>query len=145
MVGKYLSRALLSVFMDKKARQKLDAMRDGDTKSPSKEQAGTAPQVSAPEPSDPNDPLPETLIRDAISAAERELDRKKNMPAGRRKLIEEALAIQTGKQKLLDDLPKEQREKLTFMAMHAFSDAMAERQEESKRKPPPGPSKRGKS
>ncbi len=128
MIGKFFSRALLSVVMDKSAREKYDAIKREKDGKAAPDRPPAKPATAPAEPDDGLlDVLPETLIRDAIQAAEDELERKKNMPADRRRLIEEAMAIQRGKQKLLDDLPAEQREKLTFMAMHAFGDALTTR------------------
>lgn len=121
MAGNFLSRALLSIFIDKSAREKLDAIQEvkrrGKASTVPAPDAPKAPPAAAP---DDDDILPETLVRRAIDEAAAELERKKNLPPGRRALIEEALAIQDSKRKILDDLPVEQREKLMFMAMHAF-------------------------
>ena len=46
--------------------------------------------------------------------------KKQPMTAGRRALIEQAIAIHQEKSHILDDLDQETREKLTFMAMKAL-------------------------
>ena len=98
MAGNFISRAVLSIFMDKAAREKY------------------------------------TAIQDAIDAASEELERKKNIPPGRQALIEQALTIQDQQRKVFDDLPKEQREKLQVMAMHAFGGEMGAKQTGKKKK-----------
>lgn len=131
MAGKFLSRAFLSLFMDKRAREKfeeLQAAKKGGPKAESSAQTETA--VTPDE--DPIDVLPETLIQRAIDAASAELERKKNLPPGRQALIEQALSIHDHQTKLLDDLPKDQREKLIVMAMHAFGAASDEKKTAAK-------------
>ena len=97
--------------------------------------AKSAPK-SAPESEEVSDldVLPETLIQQAIDAAADELERKKNIPPDRQALIEQALIIQDQQRKVFDDLPKEQREKLQVMAMHAFGGAMDQKQTGKKNK-----------
>jgi hypothetical protein len=123
MAGKFLKRALLSIFIDKSARDKLEAIEAVKKGKP-------LPQPSAVPVSDDDDDdvLPETLVRQAIESASAELERKKNLPPGRAALIEQALAIHDSKSKMLDDLPKEQREKLIVMAMHTFGSSFDEKQ-----------------
>lgn len=142
MAGKFLSRALLSIFMDKSAREKYDAIQtvkrmDKETGRERPETATKAVPAGSPPVDDDDDILPETLVKRAIDEAAAELDRKKNLPPDRRALIEHALSIQDSKRKLLDDLPREQREKLIVMAMHAFGDAADARSAKApkKRKP----------
>lgn len=123
MAGKFLKRALLSIFIDKSARQKLDAIDavKRGAKAPPPDAAPVKPQL------DDDDVLPETLVRQAIDSASAELDRKKNLPPSRAALIEQALAIHDDKSKLLNDLPEEQREKLIVMAMHTFGSSFDEK------------------
>lgn len=121
MAGNIFSRALLSIFMDKSARQKMDAINEAKTAA----RKGKSTSVSAKaskEPDPADDVLPETLIQQAIGQAEAELDRKKRLPADRQALIEQALSIHDQQSKMLDELPKEQREKLMVMALHAFGE-----------------------
>lgn len=93
MAGNFMKRALLSIFIDKSARDKLDALEAV--------KRGEAPPPPADKPTTPaaaddvDDVLPETLVRQAIESASNELERKKNLPPGRQALIEEALAILT--------------------------------------------------
>jgi hypothetical protein len=121
MAGNIFSRALLSIFMDKSARQKLDAINEaksGKTKKGTKKSA--SPNKGTTDLAD--DVLPDTLIKQAIGQAEQELDRKKRLPPDRQALIEQALSIHDQQSKILDELPKEQREKLMVMALHAFGE-----------------------
>lgn len=127
MAGNILSRALLSIFMDKEARAKYDALQKVKRQAADGTLGHEPPPDAAPAAThadDGLDILPETLVQRAIEEAGRELDRKKNLPPERRALIEQALSIHDQKSALLDDLPKEQREKLILMAMHAFGDAL---------------------
>jgi len=131
MIKKFVSNALLSVFMDKQARDKLQA----------KNKPNTSPQ---PQPSSPNniadlenqmiggDPLENmnkdevaALIRDSLDEAEREIISSKAKRAAnpdRQALIDQALAIQRSKRHIVDELPPDQREKLMFMALKTLGD-----------------------
>lgn len=121
MAGNIFSRALLSIFMDKSARQKFDAINDA--KAGKKKKGAKKSAASKTGNSDPaDDVLPDTLIQQAIGQAEAELDRKKRLPPDRQALIEQALSIHDQQSQILDDLPKEQREKLMVMALHAFGE-----------------------
>lgn len=122
MAGNFLKRALLSIFIDKNARAKLDALE-----AVKRGEAVPAPVTPPAREEDDDDILPETLVRQAIESASAELDRKKNLPPGRAALIEQALSIHDSKSKMLDDLPEEQREKLMVMAMHAFGSSFEEK------------------
>lgn len=158
MIKKFVSRALLSVVMDKKAREALDKRRAakagpdaapaaGKSKATKAKTAATAKAAPTPPSDDLLDDLPETLIRQAIGEAEREISRRKtaagNGPGSERaRLIQEALDIQQKKSKLLDELPPAQREKLIVMAHQALigdvEKAQAVRAKKAKKKPPKG-------
>lgn len=133
MAGNIFSRALLSIFIDKNARKKLDEInaaknsKSNDPKTPAKARKDNQ--------DDELDVLPETLVQQAIESASAELERKKNLPPGRQALIEQALSIHDQKTKLLEDLPEEQREKLVVMAMHAFGSSLDEKAEADAKKP----------
>jgi len=148
MLKKFVSNALLSVVMDKKARDKLNAVRDA--KRPAAEPAASAQDAGSeldiprmvpgkgsrpPAPSPPRPPSavvdedPGVLIRQALDSAEQELVRKQNpthkgkpVSAERQALIDEAMAIHRSKSHVLDDLDEDQREKLYVMAMQALND-----------------------
>jgi len=133
MIKKFVSNALLSVFMDKRARDKLQAK--------SKPNASPRPQ---PQPESPanitdlenqmigNDPLENmnkdevaALIRDSLDEAEREIvsnKARRTANPDRQALIDQALAIQRSKRHIVDDLPPDQREKLMFMALKTLGD-----------------------
>ncbi len=148
MARNIFSRALMSVFMDKKARDKYDAIQE--TKRQARRKKGGAGKKSAapataakapPPPTEDEDVLPETLIHRAIEAAGQELERKKNLPPGRQALIEQALSIHDQQSRVLDDLPQEQREKLMVMAMHAFGADMDGKTPAKKKQPKKKPSR----
>jgi len=109
MIGKFVSKALLSVVMDKSARDRLDAVtarRDAAPRPPASE-PGAPPQVEDTQ----------QLVADSLAAAEQELAAKPKMTGERRALIRQALALQKSKAHVLDDLSAEQREKLYAVAM----------------------------
>lgn len=126
MAGNIFSRALLSIFIDKNARKKLDEIQAAKTGKPNKENTPAKANKKTTH-DDDLDVLPETLVQQAIESASAELERKKNLPPGRQALIEQALSIHDQKTKLLEDLPEEQREKLVVMAMHAFGSSFDEK------------------
>ena len=139
MAGNIFSRALLSIFIDKSARQKLDAINEaksGKTKRGAEKSVSTNKKTEDPA----DEVLPDTLIQQAIGQAEEELDRKKRLPPDRQALIEQALSIHDQQSKILDELPKEQREKLMVMALHAFG----ELDDQGAPKPPKNKAKRKK-
>lgn len=130
MIKKFVSKALLSVFMDKKARKTLDASRAVKSKN-------SAPIATTPkDDSDADviqrvtDPLTAmshdevtALIRESLDAAEHEIVEKKTKPVAnpnRQALIDQALAVHRSKSHIIDELPDEQREKLVYMATQAL-------------------------
>lgn len=139
MAGNIFSRALLSIFMDKSARRKLDAINEAKSAKKTGKPKNTQKPKDNADPAD--EVLPETLIQQAIGQAEAEMDRKKRLPPDRQVLIEQALSIHDQQSKILDDLPKEQREKLMVMALHAFGElddtgaAKAPKAKKKKKKP----------
>ncbi|NQW00079.1 MAG: hypothetical protein HQ483_10310 [Rhodospirillales bacterium] len=132
MIKKFVSDALLSVFMDKKARQKLQAARDlkGKTKAAAPPPAASKTGQPAAQKTFADEPIEvmgqdeiAALIRESLDAAEHEITEKKQKHAanpGRQALINQALAIHQSKKHIVDELPKEQREKLLFMAQQAL-------------------------
>jgi len=155
MLKKFVSNALLSVVMDKKARDKLQAVKD--SKKRGAEPAPTDPTVekpsaasskekselearadrygamlagAAPPSGDAVEESPDELIRQALESAEAELLNKKRgkkpMTPERQALINQAMAIHQSKTHLLDDLDDESREKLYVMAMEALKDHRGE-------------------
>ena len=146
MIKKFMSKALLSIFMDKKARTTLDKARakrkqpDASLEmKPAKASPETKPSgtLSQSEP----DPLSEmdydeitALIRDSLDAAEHEviynkkkaLDKKSTSTANpsRQDLINKALAIHKSQSHIFDDLPEDQRQKLKLIAFQAFGEQL---------------------
>ena len=143
MIKKFVSNALLSMVVDKKARDKLNAAQDQKTRkatpAPEKTQRrasapAPADDLPAPRPSAASHPPAEdedtaALIREALESAELELIEKrerKPMTSERQALIDQALAIHKAKSHVLDDLDQEDRDKLTFMAMKALDPKFGE-------------------
>jgi len=149
MIKKLVSNALLSMVMDKKAREKLNAVQEQKRRqqggAPADENArpsrpaaksdaakksarAAKAEPSAPRPARSAPPLideddPEALIREALEEAELELIQKRNrkpMTSERQALIDQAMAIHKSKSQMLDELDAEHREKLTFMALKAL-------------------------
>ncbi|MBT6095730.1 MAG: hypothetical protein HOH04_12675 [Rhodospirillaceae bacterium] len=152
MIKKLVSNALLSIVMDKKARDKFTAVQEqkkrprrdaGDEQStastkPSNDRpAAKSDAKPAPNPSSRRAPSPpssdeddtEALIREALESAELELIQKRNkkpMTNERQALIDQAMAIHKSKSHVLDELDAEHREKLTFMALKALDPDLGE-------------------
>ena len=146
MIKKFMSKALLSIFMDKKARTTLDKAR-AEKKQPDAslemKPAEVSPETKpsrALSQSEP-DPLSEmdydeitALIRDSLDAAEHEviynkkkaLDKKSKSTANpsRQDLINKALAIHKSQSHIFDDLPEDQRQKLKLIAFQAFGEQL---------------------
>ena len=128
-----MSDALLSVIMDKKARQKLGAARKTKSNAtPRSERSNTQDhQQTNAAPQARFDPIEimdsdeiNSLIRDTLDAAELEIEEKKTKHTAnpdRQALIDSALAIHKSKRHIIDELPEEQRQKLQVMATKAFS------------------------
>ena len=146
MIKKFMSKVLLSIFMDKKARTTLDkarARRKQPDASLEMKPAEVSPETKpsrALSQSEP-DPLSEmdydeitALIRDSLDAAEHEviynkkkaLDKKSKSTANpsRQDLINKALAIHKSQSHIFDDLPEDQRQKLKLIAFQAFGEQL---------------------
>lgn len=146
MIKKLFSRALLSMVIDKKARQTLEKRRTAKAGPAPAGGSGKAkaPAAAKPAAGDPLDDLPETLIRQAIDEATREVDRRTTAARGgpgseRARLIQEAIDIQKRQSRLLDELPQAQREKLVVMAHQALIGDVEKAQAaraKGKKKPP---------
>ena len=95
---KFVSKALLPLVMDKKARKKLQTMRD--TK---------------------NDPPPNTTPTDPPAPP----TGKREMTPEREELIRQATAVHRAQSKLLDDLSEEDRERLHDLALRELRRAQA--------------------
>lgn len=126
MIKKFVSNALLSVFMDKKAREVLKASRAQQEETnvkPAKPES-IEDLENAVVQSDPMETMGKdeisALIRDSLDEAEREIINRKTKRAAnpeRQALIDQAMAIHRAKRHIVDDLPPEQKEKLMFMAL----------------------------
>jgi hypothetical protein len=146
MIKKFMSKALLSIFMDKKARTTLDKARakkkqpDASLEMKPAEVSPETKPSRALSQSEP-DPLSEmnydeitALIRDSLDAAEHEviynkkkaLDKKSKSTANpsRQDLINKALAIHKSQSHIFDDLPEDQRQKLKLIAFQAFGEQL---------------------
>ena len=112
MFRKLFSKALLSVVMDKSARENLKHKRiiKKAREISSGEGPGETPEVEDPQ----------ELIAASLKAAEEELASKPEMTPDRRALIQKALAVQRSQAHLLESLSEEQREKLYVVAMRSL-------------------------
>tara|TARA_B110000967_G_scaffold118155_1_gene120918 strand:+ start:201 stop:623 length:423 start_codon:yes stop_codon:yes gene_type:complete len=137
MIKKFMSKALLSIFMDKKARTTLDKARAGKNQpeaSPETKPSGALPQSEPDTLSEMNYDEITALIRDSLDAAEHEviynkkkaLDKKSKSTANpsRQDLINKALAIHKSQSHIFDDLPEDQRQKLKLIAFQAFGEQL---------------------
>ena len=137
MIKKFMSKALLTIFMDKKARSTLHAIRKAkDTpKAPSK----VDPKISV-HPADAkmlndmsNNEITD-LIRESLETAKKEVvDEEKNTTTkssksinnqSREDLLENALNIFKSKSYIIDELPIEQRKKLKLLALKVFGEQL---------------------
>lgn len=119
MIKKFVSKTLLSMVMNKPAREKFEAVQEA------KRAQKTALKTAAPVPTPPAPTAGETanLVREALDTAEKELVAKKArrpMTGGRQALIDEAMLIRRSKAKVLDELDPKQREKLMIMALKSL-------------------------
>lgn len=138
---KFFSRAVMSIFMEKEARDKLESMleaKKGNPGSPTPTPA-TTPAVDA-------DPLPRSLKIQKKIATEVVVDDKAGAPKPERKgppipsqdresLIRDALRVQKAQSQKLDDLPQGHRDALSALAMKAFGEGpLAELEQKIKSK-----------
>ncbi len=131
MLKKLFSKALLSVVMDKSARENLENKRT--IKKVGKISSEAVPS-KAPEVEDPRE-----LIAASLKAAEEELASKPELTPDRQALIQRALAVQRSKSHVLDSLSDEQREKLYVVAMKSLE---ADPGAMVRKRPPKGKKKR---
>lgn len=120
MLKKFVSKALLSLVMDKDARDRLESR-----KNPSPDPAPEpAPKLPNPEPVQPPGQTKtedtRELILDALRAAEQELAEKPKMTPERQALIQQAMNVQRSKEHVLNGLSQEQREKLYVVAIKSL-------------------------
>ena len=141
MFKKFVSNALLSIVVDKKARDKMSAANEPKvTSTPDVENVNIpsmTPEMEAPpkRSAAPNQHLhvededPKKLISEALACAREELLHKQDLsnkgtPITRERaaLIKQAMAIRQSKLYILDGLTQDQRNRLTYMAIQALND-----------------------
>ena len=110
-----LGKALMSLLLDKKARDALEA------KAVVKRQPAPASAVQ-PQRSAPARHPSQQEINARLDEAQQASTTRTNAP-GRQQLIQQALQVRAHEAKMLDDLPEEQRLKLKAMAMMSFMKA----------------------
>jgi hypothetical protein len=126
MFKKLISKALLSVVMDKNARDNLEFKKKikQATQALAAENAASIQPAQPAPPPDPTSGLTheETrqLIVDSLKSAEDELGAKPKMTEGRQALIHQALEIRKSKEHVLDSLSEEQRRKLSILALQTL-------------------------
>lgn len=126
---KFVSKALLSVVMDKTARDKLDAHREAKEKlkastgdAPAKDAAGTA-----------TDKVPAAGGKKRAAKPD---NRPREMTDERKRIIKEALAIQRQKSEIFDALDDDSKAKLLIAAVKAMGLSPAEIERTLKPKKP---------
>lgn len=109
--------AFMSLFLDKRARESLKAVKTGQpAAAQSPAAASTAASHTSPQaPTHPTQDEINARLDEAVEA------RARNAASpDRRALIEQARQIHADKSKMLDDLPEEQQRKLKAMALMAL-------------------------
>ena len=141
MFKKFVSNALLSIVVDKKARDKMSAANEPKvTSTPDVENVNIprmTPEMEVPpkRSAAPNQHLhvededPKKLISEALACAREELLHKQDLSnkgtsitRERAALIKQAMAIRQSKLYILDGLTQDQRNRLTYMAIQALND-----------------------
>lgn len=112
-----LGKALMSLFLDKKARDALEAKAARPQRPPQVPNTApiAPPQAQAAHPS-------REEIYDRLEQAQQASTQRSATP-GRKQLIQDALKVRANKAKMLEDLPEEQRRRLKAMAMMSFMKA----------------------
>lgn len=141
MFKKFVSNALLSIVVDKKARDKMSAANEpkvtstpdvGNVNIPSMTREMEAPPKRSAAPNQHlhvEDEDPKNLISEALACAREELLHKQDLSnkgtsitRERAALIKQAMAIRQSKLYILDGLTQDQRNRLTYMAIQALND-----------------------
>ena len=141
MFKKFFSNALLSIVVDKKARDKMSAANEpkvtstpdvGNVNIPSMTPEMEAPPKRSAAPNlhlHVEDEDPKNLISEALACAREELLHKQDLSnkgtsitRERAALIKQAMAIRQSKLYILDGLTQDQRNRLTYMAIQALND-----------------------
>lgn len=119
MIKKLVSKVLLSVVMDKNARDRLETRKERKPARKAPPPASPkAPSVAPPQAAETEET--HQLIMDVLRAAEQELTEKRDMTPDRQALIRQALDLQRSKAHVLDDLSREEREKLYVVALKSL-------------------------
>ena len=111
MIKKLISDALLSVVLDKKARDKLKRNKGVEGEVTSNTGARTNPKTRENH---------QNEVWKALDFAQRKVATRGEATPERRALIQQAISILRSKTALLDDLSQEQRDKLYVIAMKTF-------------------------
>lgn len=120
---KFVSKALLSVVMDKSAREKLEAARaakaraQGNGEAAAKTPSGTPAKTPSETPAAPP-PMGRESLAPAVAMAAKKGPRP--MTPERQALIREALAVQRSQSHILDNLSDDAKAKLLIAAIKAF-------------------------
>ncbi len=145
MFKKFFSNTLLSVVVDKRARDKMSAVNEHkSTPTPSDDEldisrmslgSDASPKTAAlrstgqSQPAHGQEDDSKVLTHEALASAEEELKGTQNPnqtvkpnTSERAALIKQAMAIRRSKLYILDELTQDQRNKLTYMAIQALND-----------------------
>lgn len=123
MIKNLVSKALLSIVMDKTARERLESRQK---LKKAVETIEAVKEVSAPPEETAGSGLPgdtdeiRALIQASIEAAEEEFKTKPKLTPERQALINQALNVQREKMHVFDGLTQEQREKLYVVALKSL-------------------------
>ncbi len=127
MIKKLVSDALLSLVMDKNARETLEARKTIKKAVKQIEEATGGKGLAAAKMKTPDEAAQQgdseetrKLILESIAAAEREFLERPKPTTERQALIQQALNMQRSKEHLLDGLSQEQREKLYVVALKSL-------------------------
>lgn len=127
MIKKLVSDALLSLVMDKNARETLEARKTIKKAVKQIEEATGGKGLAAAKTKTPDEAAQQgdseetrKLILESIAAAEREFLERPKPTTERQALIQQALNVQRSKEHLLDGLSPEQREKLYVVALKSL-------------------------
>jgi predicted nucleotidyltransferase len=134
MIKKFMSKALLTVFMDKKARKALYAVRTATDMPVVPSKVGAISHTDSKLLDNMDHDEITALIRESLETAKKEeVDEKKktiNNPVvtaisqSRQDLIENALIIFKSKSHIIDDLPADQQKKLKILAFQIFGEQL---------------------
>lgn len=113
-----LGKALMSLLLDKKARNALEAKA---AVKQAHQQQRTVERAPPPQAAPARHPSRDEINARLDKAQQASLTR--TAAPGRQQLIQQAMQVRANKAKMLDELPEEQRLKLKAMAMMSFMKA----------------------